>query len=765
MFLLCLFGIFACSEPAAIPVNIDPALMPKLTGTNVAGGELDYKTIPANGVLVSGTHFLFITNKDVDYLASKNMNFIRLLFSWEAIQPTLNGSLSVDSNYGKEMKRVVDYATSKNMFVMIEPHGAVDTNFVRYRGNPVGSSAVPNSAFADLWKRLADIYKGNPRVLYGLSNEPTNISTVQWYKAAQAAIDGIRSTGATQTIMIAGNGFSQPSTWNDTWYDTATPKVSNAIGWLTLKDPKNNLIVSVHTYFDQNSGGGAEDIVSKTIVAERLAPVIAWARKNKLKVHLSELGLSSKNSLAKDAIDTTLKFINDNSDVMVGWSWWAYGPVSWWGGYKFTLCPKNNYATDDPKITMISPYLVAPTSQIPTVKPTTAPPSSSPPIVDAAPPVSPTKPAKPITFTKGQVFTTDSGTSINYVYVPQNYDSTHNTATSLLIWAHGCGGKAQFDINNLSKDPNQNWISLAVGGREGSCWSNYTTDGSKFLNAIKDMKEKFNINPYKVVYMGYSSGGDIGYELVFKNANIFSGALFENTGPSTAALTASDTATWKLNIVHLAHLQDTTYPITKVRTNMTTLKNKGFPVVLIEKTGTHYDADTANSGTEYDIRTVLLPYMNAGWSAPGGPVSSSDAGIVDASVPTPDAATPVVINCSDAGSNISSVPQSTPKFYARTEVYNKGSGWQCAYLIVSNNQSVSAKWNTIYVNMNCSDKLQDYWMVSSATPKNSKISNPSVKFKPVDITTLGPKEAKKNVGGFCYDLADGKGAPFVSGID
>ena len=49
-----------------------------------------------------------------------------------------------------------------------------------------------------------------------------------------------------------------------------------------------------------------------------------------------------------------------NSDVMIGWAWWAYGPPAWWGGYQFTLCPTNNYTVDDPKMAWLVPHFGAP---------------------------------------------------------------------------------------------------------------------------------------------------------------------------------------------------------------------------------------------------------------------------------------------------------------------------------------------------------------------------------------------------------------------
>jgi hypothetical protein len=40
---------------------------------------------------------------------------------------------------------------------------------------------------------------------------------------------------------------------------------------------------------------------------------------------------------------------------------YTYGPPSFWGGYKFTLCPTNNYTVDNPKMAWLAPHFDAPT--------------------------------------------------------------------------------------------------------------------------------------------------------------------------------------------------------------------------------------------------------------------------------------------------------------------------------------------------------------------------------------------------------------------
>jgi len=333
-----------------------------LRGVNLAGAEWAYI---AGHKPVEGQDFQFVSHQDIDYLAAKGVVFARLIFSWEILQPSLNAAFA--TAYAAALSDRVGYAASQGMSVLLEPHGGEYTRFARYKNHVVGSAAVPNSAFADLWRRLALQYQGNASVVFGLTNEPNNMSTLQWFAAAQAAIDAIRATGATNMIFAPGNGFSQPSSWNDAWYDTAMPQVSNAVGWASLHDPLNNTIVSVHTYFDQDAGGGADDIAAPDIIEQRMQPVVTWARARGLKVHLTEFGANAATPGAAEAVANAIAYLDANADVVIGWAWWAYGPPAWWAGYHFTLCPTNDYTVDDPKLAWLAPHFGG--SSLSTIRP------------------------------------------------------------------------------------------------------------------------------------------------------------------------------------------------------------------------------------------------------------------------------------------------------------------------------------------------------------------------------------------------------------
>jgi len=252
------------------------------------------------------------------------------------------------------------------------------------------------------------------------------------------------------------------------------------------------------------------------------------------------------------------------------------------------------------------------------------PPAPAPP----APSATSSVPPNPIPFNKGTVFTLTDPESNYWVYVPSSYDSSHQAPMPLFVWLHGCGGESSGDINTVSPGLDgaaQDWISITVGGREGGCWDP-GGDQSKVTAAIADMKSHFNVDPHRVILSGYSSGGDLAYRIAFYNSSSYAGVLAENTAPfrDTGSSQADSlaAATTKFNVVHLAHLQDDTYPIAQVRAETDAMKAAGFPITRIEVEGTHFDEPGAIvngrpvAGTDADLRSLLLPHIDDGWRSP-----------------------------------------------------------------------------------------------------------------------------------------------------
>src|ERR1043165_425658 len=134
------------------------------TGLNLAGADF--------GVVggAYGSSYLYPNQTEVDYFLSKGMNIARLPFLWERLQPSLNAAL--DSAESNRLDTFVSTTTSKGMYVMLDPH-----NYARYNGNLIGSASVPVTAFSNFWWRVANIYRTNNHVIFGLMNEPHDMTT------------------------------------------------------------------------------------------------------------------------------------------------------------------------------------------------------------------------------------------------------------------------------------------------------------------------------------------------------------------------------------------------------------------------------------------------------------------------------------------------------------------------------------------------------------------------------------------------------------
>lgn len=337
-------------EPTA-PRNGVAALPMLLRGVNLSGADFG-SCCPGR----EGYDYGWPNAAEVDYFRAKGMDTFRVGFRWERLQPVLKGELDVV--YGGKLDALVVYATSKGAAVVLNPQ-----NFARYNGAIIGSAAVPNAAFADLWRRLALKYKGNARVVFGLVNEPHTMPSEQWVSAANAAISAIRAAGATNTVAIPGNAWTGAHSWASSWYGTA-----NAIAMLKVVDSGPH-VFEVHNYLDADGSGKGTECVSGTIGSERMRGVVAWARGNGKRVYVGEFGAPNTVTCSA-AVKDFLAYAAANADVIAGWTWWSAGP-RWDPEYQLDIEPKAG--VDRPQMAWLLPFLTPPVVPVPTPTPVPSP--------------------------------------------------------------------------------------------------------------------------------------------------------------------------------------------------------------------------------------------------------------------------------------------------------------------------------------------------------------------------------------------------------
>jgi len=310
-----------------------------LTGLNIAGAEFNGRKIPG----VAGTDYFYPPRATIDYVASKGLNTIRVPFLWERMQPQLNGPL--DAAELQRLSSVVQYATGKGLYVVLDVH-----NYAYYRQQVIGSVAVPADALAGLWQRLAEAFKSNGKVGFGLMNEPKGLPTETWLDAANRAIAAIRQAGAQNTVFVPGNAWTGAHSWASTSYGTP-----NATAMKNIVDPANNFVYELHQYLDSNYSGTHPECKSETVGVTTLKSVTGWLRQNNKKGFLGEFGAGSDPTCLA-ALDAMLKFMDDNRDVWMGWTYWAAG--AWPPSYFTSVQPVNGQ--DRPQMSVLLRHLSAP---------------------------------------------------------------------------------------------------------------------------------------------------------------------------------------------------------------------------------------------------------------------------------------------------------------------------------------------------------------------------------------------------------------------
>ncbi len=304
------------------------------TGVNISGGEFG-DTKP--GVTrIYGTNYTYPASSELNYFDGKGVNIIRLPFRWTDLQPTLNSPLS--QPVLDRIKGVVKDATDKGIVVLLDPH-----DYARYYEKVVGTTDVPDAAFADFWGKVAAQFKDNPRVWLGLMNEPHDLPKEQWIRSANAAIAGIRAAGARNLILVPGIAWTGAHSWVAS---------GNAEAMLGIRDSQNHYVIEAHQYLDSDSSGTHPAVVSATVGSERLAQFTAWCRAHHQRAFLGEFGAAATEPAAR-ATDDMLNFMEANRDVWVGFTWWSAG--AWWGDYMFTVEPKNGQ--DRPQMSFLRPHL------------------------------------------------------------------------------------------------------------------------------------------------------------------------------------------------------------------------------------------------------------------------------------------------------------------------------------------------------------------------------------------------------------------------
>jgi len=311
-------------------------------GVNLAGGEFGKIGDALN------FHYVYPTDAEFTYFQGKGLKIIRLPFKWERLQPQLLGDL--DPQNLAQLDRCVGTATKLGLVVLLDPHNYGGRQ-IDGKGALIGiDPQLTNDAFNDFWVKLANHFKDNPLVWFGLMNEPHKQTAQMNAETMQSAVNAIRAAGAKNRILVPGTSWSGAHSWI---------KSGNAAAMENFKDPADNFVFEVHQYLDKDSSGTHPQAVPG-IGAKCLVAFTTWAKAHHFKAVLGEFGWDGNpaNPQANIEGDALLGYMDQNKDVWTGYTYWSAGP--WWGKYAYSVEPtglKENAPADKNQMAVLLKHL------------------------------------------------------------------------------------------------------------------------------------------------------------------------------------------------------------------------------------------------------------------------------------------------------------------------------------------------------------------------------------------------------------------------
>jgi aryl-phospho-beta-D-glucosidase BglC (GH1 family) len=317
-------------------VDVQRVITAALGGNCNAAGQLNS---PPIGINVSEAEYSwgsFAGESDLAYLKSNNIRLIRLPIAWERVQTTLGGAL--DPTYLAALKAFIVAAGAQGMQVIVDVH-----NYGRYNsqwaqdaaagpvdpgnGDVIGSTALPISAFADLWTKLAGALKGTQGLgYYDIMNEPHDMgATNVWPSAAQAAVSAIRSVDMLTPVLVEGTQWASALWW------------PGDNGSLHIADPGNKLLYEAHLYFDSDGSGTYKQSYAASgaypnVGVDRLQPFLTWLKQNNANGFLGEFGIPNNDPQWLPVLDN---FLTALQAAGLSGTYWNYtfhsaSDPSWW---------------------------------------------------------------------------------------------------------------------------------------------------------------------------------------------------------------------------------------------------------------------------------------------------------------------------------------------------------------------------------------------------------------------------------------------------
>ncbi|KAG6358511.1 hypothetical protein INS49_014395 [Diaporthe citri] len=321
------------TDASSAPVAPTATNQTTYAGINIAGFDFGCGTdgtCTVDGITVPSTGAAQMQH----FYKNDNMNIFRLPVGWQYLTNNVVGGDLDSTNFGKYdglMQSCLDLGAK----CVIDIH-----NYARWNGQVIGQGGPTNDKFAALWASLATKYADSPNVIFGIMNEPHDVTTSAWAETVQAAVTAIRKVAPDHWLLIPGSTYSSAAAL-PTEAGPDLLKVTNPDG------STKNIFFDVHKYLDSDNSGTHTDCTTNNI-DDAFAPLAKWLRSNGRQAMLTETGGGNTDSCEKYVCEQ-FAFLNENADVFLGYVGWSAGGFD--STYELYLTPTGTSAdsmTDTP---------------------------------------------------------------------------------------------------------------------------------------------------------------------------------------------------------------------------------------------------------------------------------------------------------------------------------------------------------------------------------------------------------------------------------
>ncbi|THH28462.1 hypothetical protein EUX98_g5728 [Antrodiella citrinella] len=310
----------APSSAPSTPSSTPPASAGKLrfAGINISGFDFGCNTDGSCTASAAWPPLLQYYGHDgqgqmTHFVNDDGFNVFRLPVGWQFLVNDVLGA-DIDEANLTEYDALVQACLSTGASCIVDIH-----NYARWNSGIIGQGGPTNDQFAAVWSQIAAKYASEPKIIFGVMNEPHDIPDITiWAASVQAAVTAIRNAGATsQLVLLPGNNWTSAETFVSNGSADALSTVTNPDGSIT------NLIFDVHKYLDfDNSGTNAECTTNN--IDDAWTPLAAYLRTNGRQAFNTETGGGNTASCIQYLCEQ-VAFQAQNSDVILGYVGWAAG--------------------------------------------------------------------------------------------------------------------------------------------------------------------------------------------------------------------------------------------------------------------------------------------------------------------------------------------------------------------------------------------------------------------------------------------------------